>query len=295
MTRHRFTLTLAIGLVCHALSPASGRAQTRVDADVTVAWPYVFRGQVLATNPTIQPRAWITGGIPNVAVSLGAWSLVEPFAPVARDFSLRARGSPVSQWDLWADVTTRFLGQDLTAGATRYHFVNSPLAGLRTSPYAELYVAAERPSDTPLAEAWWYRVRFWQGIAGANTRFLEASLGPQLYVVPLRDLSLSVTGGVGFNLSAATPASERPGTFYERGLVYYDLAATAVSMPQCYEGRDVKLTERALDLLTPRQIMFRIQLGRDSTTRLVRRSGPEKKAIAVLEAVWAPRHCARAR
>ena len=278
-----------------ALVPSRATAQYGDDYDVTVAWPYVFRGQVMTTLPTAQPRLWLNTGIPGVAVSLGAWSLIEPFAPRARDFSLRGgNGSPFAQWDVWADVTTRLLEQDLTAGVTRYQFVNSSLAGPRGASYAELYVAAERAFDTPLAEAWWYRARFWQSLGGIDTRFVEAALGPQFYVVPLRDVSLSLTGSAGLNLGSATSASGRQGIYRERGVVYYDLAAALVSVPQCYEHRDVKITERLLDLFVPRQITAKVQFGRDSTTRFTRR-GRERSAFGVLEALWSPRHCGRAR
>lgn len=287
---------LATALVTSAIAPSRAAAQYGVDYDVNFAWPYVFRGQVRTTLPTLQPRVWLTTGIPGVAVSLGAWSLIEPMAPRARDFSLRGGdGSPFAQWDAWADVTTRLLGQDLTAGVTRYQFVNSlPPGGLRTTPYAELYVGAERAFDTPLADAWWYRARFWQSLGGTDTRFVEAALGPQFYLIPLRDVSLSLTGGLGLNLGSATSASRRQATYTERGVVYYDLAATLVSVPQCYENREVKITERVLDFLVPRQITGRLQFGRDSTTRFQRR-GAERAAFGILEALWSPRHCARTR
>ena len=291
----RPVLPLAVlAFACATAAHARAHAQASVDADVTVAWPYVFRGEVMTTRPIIQPRAWLAAGDAGGRLSLGLLGLVEPRSPSANDFTLRANGQALAEWDAWADYTLRLFGADLTAGVTHYQFGEGGRARFGSASWTELYVAAERAYGTPLVEAWWYRVRYFHGLSSPQSRYAELALGPQLLLFPLRDVSLAITGTAGLNLSRAGTAGRRPGMTRTVDLTHYELAATFVSMPPCPTGGDETKGRRLLDRLLPTQLALRAHIGQDSLTRLVKQDHP-RRWFPSIELVWSPFRCATSR
>ena len=276
--------------------PLTVRAQVSADADVTFAWPYVFRGEVVSTLPVIQPRLSFASHLSTFRVSAGVWSLVELLSPGARDFSLRDGQSAFAQWDVWGDVTATLLGQDVTAGATRYQFVHAPFDRVASSSQTELYATIERPATIPISEAWWYRARYWHSLGAARTRYAEIALGPQWFILPLpaHDISLSVTGAAGINLARARPSTPQLGAFTRQGITHWELDATVVAVPHCSDGREISPAELLVRLLQPRQLALKTQFGRDSLTRFVRR-GRERARFSWLEVVFSPFQCERSR
>ncbi|GAC1649625.1 MAG: hypothetical protein NVS4B3_06980 [Gemmatimonadaceae bacterium] len=63
--------------------------QTTIGGDLSLVQRYVFRGEIMATLPSIEPRMWLNSLSRVGTISPGAWSLIEPWTPRDQDFSLR--------------------------------------------------------------------------------------------------------------------------------------------------------------------------------------------------------------
>ncbi|GAC1655525.1 MAG: hypothetical protein NVS4B3_20340 [Gemmatimonadaceae bacterium] len=293
VTRCRAVYRLAAAF---ALTYASSAlAQRSVGGDLSLVQRYVFRGEVMVSRLSVEPRIWLNAQSRVGEFSLGAWSLIEPWTPLNQDFSLRGTvGTTLSEWDLWTETIWRLFGQDVTLGVTRYQLATHSLGRMASWPSAEGYVGAERASGSPISDGWWYRVRYWRGIASSNRQYAEGSLGPQWLLVPRRDVSLSVTGSAGVNVSRPHPDAGSNGATTARGVSHYALAATLVSVPHCDDAADENPLERVRELLLPKQLSVRTQFGRDRATRLLTRT-QERAALTWVEVAWSPGRCATRR
>lgn len=270
-------------------------AQPTLDADVTLATRYVFRGQVISSRWNLQPRAWLSSATPVGNLSLGTWGMLERENTRPDEFTLRGTaGSPLAEWDLWTQLTRTLLGHTLTAGVTRYDIVNETLPAISGSPYAEAYFGAERSFDSPITEATWYRLRYWHGFTGARSRYADLSLGNQWLLAPIHDVSVVLTGTAGANLTNTGTRPRRPGAFAQRGITHYELALMLVTVRPCEERAQQRPLMRVLSALTPNQLAYRRQFGRDSVTRFVK-PGIERSSFGFAEVTWSPFHCAAAR
>ncbi|GAC1515914.1 MAG: hypothetical protein NVS1B4_08400 [Gemmatimonadaceae bacterium] len=288
-------MALLGGVVAMAGASRSAAQNPRVGGDVAVFQRYIFRGEIMASRPAIAPRIWLNASSRLGDLSLGAWSLIEPLNPQRDDFSLRGSGTTTpSEWDIWTETANRVFGQDVTVGATRYHTGSGPDGRMTFWPSSEVYVATERAAGSPISESWWYRARYWWGVERSRRQYGELTLGPQWLLAPSRDISLSLTGGLGINVR--TPMTDMPVATYPatRGLSHYSLALTLVSVPSCDDTGDATPIERVRDLILPNQFSVRTRIGRDAATRALTRT-QDRATVTGAEAVWTRGHCTQSR
>jgi hypothetical protein len=270
-------------------------AQHTIDFDLTWTQRYVVRGQVLVSLPTVQPGAWLATAVGDIGLSVGGSGLLETREVRGAEFSLRAdRGPGLAAWEVWVEGTRSILDDDVTIGASRFHFTTDDLPDLATSPYAELYLAIERGSDVPLTEGWWYQLRYWHGIESSATRSIELAVGPHWLLLPIRDVTFGLITTTALNLATPDPVERGLGAAMERGVTHVELAAIVTSVPHCDDASLASGWRRMLDWLAPRQAAIRTQFARDAATRWVDYER-EKAWFASVEVIWAPRECAGSR
>ena len=285
-------LLIALSAVAVAV-PLYG--QPLLDGDLTWTRLYVFRGEVLSSAPALEPRLWMNTHTPVGRLSIGMWTLIEPYAARDHHFSLRGEtGGPFSEVDAWAQSSWEFLGSDFTVGLSANRFVNHSALSLEKASRVEAFISAERALGLPITEAAWYRLNYTRGFGESGGSYAEFSLGNQWLLLALRDISLTLTGTAGFNLAEPRQSSLPGGRFSRRGVTHYELAAVLASVPHCAKPHRRITLRNIIGWLTPNQIGGRIQLGRDSVTRYPR-PDTERSSFGWIDVTWSPTHCAHFR
>jgi len=202
-------LLFASALLLAPARPAA--AQLALEARVTLASAYVWRGLTLVNRPVIQPEATLSIG----PVALGFWSNIEPARYTgANDLSVLAgrRAPGVTELDPFLEVARELGGATVTAGASAYLYTHA--AGYETEPNtAELYGRLEFSGAVPLQLAGYYDLHSVRGL------YLEAGLERPL--PGWRRLRVGALAGAGLGEAAG------PETWYfERdGLTHVELSA----------------------------------------------------------------------
>lgn len=194
-------------LICCAL-PVGARAQVSIATSADVLSGYHWRGLTFTNRPVLQPSITVAAARGGSALSLTAWSNVEPGKyKGARELSALHGEGGFTELDFVLSGTHTLGKATFTAGAQTFLFA-TPTQGDAVPHTVE--VLAGLAWDGRFSP----RVTWYQDVASVSGSYIEAGLG--LTVPGLSGLTLAGTAGVSLN--------ERG--YYERdGLTHLQLDA----------------------------------------------------------------------
>jgi len=272
---------VAVALAASDCASAAHPPVPRFNADLTITSNHTWRGTLLSNRLALQPRAWFNTG----PFSLGAWSLVEPLLTRDNDVSVRGnRRAFPSQLEAWGELRLNPFDHPLRIGLAGSRFLGDTRGITHRASGGDWYATLEPRSETPIVESWWYRARYWHGIGSWRTRYADVEVGKQIFVLPIKDISITPTLGAGYNFSRWTPTPPFQRIDDGRSWTHLQAGVRITPSERCDHSRWMWIPDLAITHEWPK-------------SRTARRSGPasESNGILTFEANLWPRFCAARR
>lgn len=219
----RRSVLVSCTLVKVSLGAVQAAGQVYVGADAAYSNRYVWRGITRTSHQVLQPDVFLSIGIGESFVTLGAWTSVELVRSDARQLS----DTGVDEWGIgefnyWLEYHRGFGPLDAAIGWTEYLFDNDAVDGGRTRDFntGELYGRIELLT-VPVSP----RLAVWYDVDNVDGAYFESSVDLRIPILPVA--SLFVTGLAGWSAGQKLNQAGDPesGHFADDGLTHVDFSA----------------------------------------------------------------------